>query len=104
MACLLCLTRTHSWVPRGQFKKLQYNPAFDGPKSVRATDPANTKRYKNAIRTSTMFYGRSLDVLVMLCVSRGSSPVLMYRTYSYVPAFINYFSRQRRKMNDFQAF
>ena len=37
----------------------------------RSSDPANTKRYKNVLGTSTMFCGRSNDVVVTLFISRG---------------------------------
>ena len=32
--------------------------------------PRNTKHYKDVLGTSKTFYGRSQDVIVMLCVSR----------------------------------
>ena len=51
-------------------------------------NPANTKRYKNVIGTSITFYGRSLCVLVTLCVSRKGTLKAHFSAYMRRVAFI----------------
>ena len=60
-----------------------------------SSDPANTKRYNNAIGTSATFHRRSQNVLVTLCVSLWQnrnriSPVFLGRQTSCLGAVKGY--------------